>query len=256
MTLIMPHAMLVRFSFWWIRADVKRQSKLMLCMLCMLHLASVPWLCVCVCEWAGGSYSVSGPWESLHLGHSMTDVSYIRPPLYCVTVFIQFLSKYFGKAAKRIERLPRIERPLRYSGWSILLALHLEKKTSTMLGNALGAAQGRCNIVFFFFFIHVRSDMLVLSLLLMCLCSLCGKNVLYFPPISCHGRIPLCWLVLLLKVSFEAVVCWYRFDLNSDQVLGHLDHMMREGAAYWLWRKIPPFFNYCYSKCVHSDVFN
>lgn len=47
----------------------------------------------------------------------------------------------------------------------------------------------------FFLFIHVESDMLVLSLLIMYFYSPCGKNVLDFTPESCHDKIPLMLLL-------------------------------------------------------------
>lgn len=46
-----------------------------------------------------------------------------------------------------------------------MLALQSEKKTSTVLGNAPGTAQGGATLIFFF--IHVVNDMLLLSLLIM-----------------------------------------------------------------------------------------
>lgn len=71
------------------------------------------------------------------------------------------------------------------------------KKTSTVLGNAPGTAQGGATLIFFFF--HVVNDMLVLSLLIMHFFPPpCGKNVLDLTPVSCHGRISLRCLLLLL----------------------------------------------------------
>lgn len=144
-------------------------------MLCIQYVS----VCLYVSVWGSGKYSSSEPWKLLHFGCSMTDVSYIRSPFLlcnCVCIVLQQKLGWRGESGRKTpEDMQASE--VQWMKYSVGTALG--KLTSTVLGNALGTAQGGATC-FGFFFIHVVSDMLVLLALLMCFYSLCGKNVLDF----------------------------------------------------------------------------
>lgn len=142
-----------------------RSWRLMLCVLyvCVLYM----WQFVlCMSESAGGNFSSSRPWKLLHLGRSMG-----WHPLH-KTHFIVQRCLYSFQANALVKRCNSQRDSRGYAGpggavdevfcwhcsrkkrlqpcWEILLGLHREVQ-----------------LWFFFFFIHVVNDMLVLSLLIM-----------------------------------------------------------------------------------------
>lgn len=131
------------------RLRFMRQSRSMLC----IQYVSV---CLCMRVWVSGRYSSSGPWKLLHFGRSMTDVSYIRPPFLlcnCVCIVLQQKLDWRGESGRKTpEDMQASE--VQWMKYSVGTALG--KLTSTVLGNALGTAQGgaRC----FLFFFHSCSE--------------------------------------------------------------------------------------------------
>lgn len=128
------------------RLRFMRQSRSMLC----IQYVSV---CLCMRVWVSGRYSSSGPWKLLHFGRSMTDVSYIRPPFLlcnCVCIVLQQKLDWRGESGRKTpEDMQASE--VQWMKYSVGTALG--KLTSTVLGNALGTAQGgaRCFLFFFSF---------------------------------------------------------------------------------------------------------
>lgn len=192
-------------------------------------LASYGAVCVCMCTHAcvcKRRCSSSEPWKLLHLGHGMASVSYIRPPFplcNCVYLVFQQMLWYRGESRREAQedtQASEVEQMKYFVGTA------LGKKTSTVLGNALGTAWG--GAAFSFFYIHVENAMLVLLLCIMFSLSL-WKEFSNFTPVSICGQIPhlylilycLCWVLLKLLYVYTDSLCslWIPTPLHNTWII-------------------------------------